>query len=106
MTVRSKGVWRLAPLGRGGLPAALAVQLPGAMLLAALLAGAPLRDDGGQRHYSFPHRPRFTYAAGEETEAVLALTSATGRGLSSGGAFRSEFGHLPDSLYVSIQIVF
>ncbi len=66
---------------------------------------APLRGDDGGRHYSFLHQLRFTYSAGEETEAVLALTTATGRGLAD-GAFRSEFGHLADSLYISIQIVF
>jgi hypothetical protein len=65
---------------------------------------APLLDDAGARHTSVLHVLTFTYSISNNAEAVFSLSTANGRGL-SGGSPQSEFGHVPDSLYVSLQFV-
>ena len=67
--------------------------------------GAALRDDAGARHASFLHQLTFTYSISGNAEAVFSLLGGSGRGLDAAGAPHSEFGHVPNSFYVSLQFV-
>ena len=69
------------------------------------LFGAALRDEAGERHGSALHQLTLTYSVSDNAEAVFSLVTASGRGLAADGTVRSEFGHVPNSLYVSLQLV-
>ncbi|MCH8882458.1 MAG: hypothetical protein IIA41_03050 [SAR324 cluster bacterium] len=97
---------RLLQLSRTVLALGASREFAGLWTAGYTLFGAGLRDAGGERHFSALHRLTLTYSISEDAEAVLSVSTAGGRGLDPDtGAFRSEFGHVPDSLYVSIQFV-
>jgi hypothetical protein len=67
--------------------------------------GAALRDDADARHASILHQLTFSYSISDNAEAVFSLLGGSGRGLDAGGIPHSEFGQVPNSLYVSLQFV-
>jgi hypothetical protein len=76
-----------------------------------LLFAAPLRDDAGERRISLLHQLAVTYSVSDNATAVFSLLGGSGAGGVDVGppgptpTFRSEFGHVPASLYVSLQFV-
>jgi hypothetical protein len=70
-----------------------------------LALGSSLRNAAGERHASVLHQLSFNYSLGENATAVFALSGASGPGEAVPGVPRSEFGHLPDALHVSLQFV-
>ncbi len=97
---------RLLQLSRTVLALGASREFAGLWTAGYTLFGSALRDAGGERRGSALHRLTLTYSISEDAEAVLSVSTAGGRGLNPDtGAFRSEFGHVPDSLYVSIQFV-
>ncbi len=96
---------RLLQLSRRVLALGASTDFAGLWTVAYTVFGAALRDAGGERHASTLQQLTFTYSVSDNAEAVLSLTTGTGRGLTPAGGFRSEFGHVPDALYVSVQLV-
>mgnify|MGYP006292098153 CR=1 FL=1 len=64
-------------------------------LLASLLS-----DDNGDRQPSLLHQLNLTYSLSNESDLLVSLLVASGEGLDTDGALRSEFGHLPASLTI------
>ena len=62
------------------------------------LLASPLRDNDGERRPSLLHQLNLTYSLGNESDLLLSLLLASGRGLDDDGRPRSEFGHVPASL--------
>ncbi len=94
---------RLLQLSRRVLAVGVATDVAGVWNLAYTLFGAALRDEAGQRHGSTLHRFTVTYGISDNAEAVFSASGGNGRGLAANGTPRSEFGHVPRSLYVSLQ---
>jgi hypothetical protein len=61
---------------------------------------SPLKDAMDERSISLLHQVSFTYSVSNESDLLLSFLVATGKGLNSLGAPRSEFGHLPASMTV------
>lgn len=70
------------------------------------LLASTLRDESGQRHGSLLHQLNLVYSVSNESDLLISLLSATGRGLAPGDVPRSEFGHIPDSLSVRLRFYF
>lgn len=66
---------------------------------------SPLRDAEGTQHVSLLHVLTFTYSVSDNASAVFSLQHGSGRGLGPGDVPRSDFGAVPNSLYVSLQFV-
>lgn len=63
-----------------------------------MLLASPLRDEDGSRQASLLHQVNLNYSIGNETDLLLSLLHASGRGLDVAGRPRSEFGHLPSRI--------
>jgi hypothetical protein len=96
---------RLLQLSRSLLALGASREFLGLWKAAYTVFGAALRDDAGKQHSSFLHQLTFTYSISDNAEAVFSLLGGSGRGLDSNGGVHSEFGAVPDSLYVSLQFV-
>jgi hypothetical protein len=71
-----------------------------------MLLAAPLHDDEGKRHLSLLHQINLTYSVSNESDLLMSLLSASGKGLSALDEPRSEFGYLPASLTVRLRFYF
>ena len=69
-----------------------------------LLASA-LRDDQGRRRPSLLHQVVLTYSLSDEAEANFVILAGSGPKAEPKGLIHSEFGHLPDTLLVSVKFV-
>ena len=59
---------------------------------------SPLKDDGDHTAYSCLHQLNFTYSVSNESDLLISLLYASGKGMSDTGTVQSEFGHVPTSL--------
>lgn len=64
------------------------------------LLASPLRADDGERQPSLLHQLNLTWSLSNESDLLVSLLVASGRGLADDGSPRSEFGHLPTSLTI------
>ncbi|MCL7745273.1 hypothetical protein LV476_10035 [Guyparkeria hydrothermalis] len=64
------------------------------------LLASPLRTDQGDRQSSLLHQLNLTWSLSNESDLLVSLLFASGRGLADDGRPRSEFGHVPASLTV------
>jgi hypothetical protein len=65
-------------------------------MLASFLEGAP----------SQLHQATLTYSVANEADALFSVLTGGGRGLDALGRPRSEFGHVPDTLYLRLRFYF
>ena len=71
------------------------------------LFASALRDDAGSgRSTSLLHQLSFVYSVSNESDLLLALLYATGKGLNAQGAPQSEFGHQPASVTLRWRVYF
>ncbi|HKI97283.1 MAG TPA: hypothetical protein VKB51_02295 [bacterium] len=96
---------RLLQLSRAVLAVSASRDFLGLWHGAYTLFASPLRDAAGQRHTSWLQQLAFTYSISDNAEAVFSLSTANGRGLAPDGSVQSEFGHVPNAFYVSLQFV-
>ena len=71
-----------------------------------LLLFSPLGESDAQLGNSALHQANLTYSLGNESDLLLSLQHASGRGLDQQADLRSEFGHLPTSLTLRFRIYF
>ncbi len=68
--------------------------------------GSALTDAADEQRWSVLHQLTAGYSIADNAEATFSFLTATGRGLDgTTGALRSEFGHVPDTLYVKLSFV-
>lgn len=70
-----------------------------------LLAGA-LDDNNGNRSFSLLHQLNLVYSVSNESDLLLSLMKASGKGLYDADEPRSEYGHLPMSLTLRLRFYF
>jgi len=66
---------------------------------------SPLESPEGERVFSTLHQLVLAYSLGNNAEATVFLVSGSGPGTNGQGIPRSEFGHVPDTLYLSVKFV-
>ncbi len=71
-----------------------------------LLLASPLRDEDGSRQAALLHQVNLNYSIGNETDLLLSIQHASGRGLDADGRPRSEFGHLPTGITLRLRHYF
>ncbi|MDG4867465.1 hypothetical protein P8631_05580 [Guyparkeria sp. 1SP6A2] len=71
-----------------------------------LLLISPLRGPDDSRQVSLLHQVNLNYSIGNETDLLLSLQHASGRGLAAAGRPRSEFGHLPTGITLRLRHYF
>jgi len=81
-------------------------ELTGLLRGSYALFAAPLRTEGGATRTSTLHQGTLTYSIGNNAEAMFSLLLGRGQGLDAFGRPRSEFGHLPDTLFAKLQFYF
>jgi hypothetical protein len=96
---------RLQHLSRSVLGLAASNELGGLWRFGYTLLGSAVRDDAGSRRPSLLHQLVLTYSISDDAQADFSLLGGSGKGLDAAGAPRSEFGHVPDTLFVRIQFV-
>lgn len=67
---------------------------------------SPLKDSDDQRHISSLHQFTLLYSLSDESDLLLSVLLANGRGLDASDQPRSEFGHIPNSLTLRWRMYF
>jgi hypothetical protein len=70
------------------------------------ILGSVLENDRGSNDGSFMHQLNLTYSVSNESDLLISLMRADGRGLSMANEPRSEFGHIPMSLTLRLRFYF
>jgi hypothetical protein len=70
------------------------------------ILGSVLENDRGSNDCSFMHQLNLTYSVSNESDLLISLMRADGRGLSMANEPRSEFGHIPMSLTLRLRFYF
>lgn len=97
---------RLPHLSRNVAAVALDKELTGLLRGTYSAFAAPLQDAAGGWVTSTLQQATLTYSIGDNADAVFSLLLGRGKGLSTTGRPRSEFGHLPDTLFARLQFFF
>ncbi len=67
---------------------------------------SPLEDADGRTHTSLLHQLSLVYSVSNESDLLLSLLYASGKGLNAQGQPRSEFGHQPASVTLRLRYYF
>ncbi|MBK7664577.1 MAG: hypothetical protein IPJ21_13740 [Sterolibacteriaceae bacterium] len=67
---------------------------------------SPLEDADGRTNTSLLHQLSFVYSVSNESDLLLSLLYASGKGLDAQGQPRSEFGHQPASVTLRLRYYF
>lgn len=70
------------------------------------LLASPLKDSSGKLHTSLLHQLTLIYSVSNESDLLISLQTATGRGATTLGQAQSEFGHTPTSVTVRLRFYF
>jgi hypothetical protein len=65
-----------------------------------------LKDTRGSHHSSLLHQVNLKYSVSNESDLLMSLSLANGRGLNDLGEVQSEFGHLPAALTLRLRFYF
>jgi len=70
------------------------------------LLASTLRDGDERRHSSLLHQLNLSYSVSNESDLLMSLLFADGKGLNASDEPQSEFGHLPASLSLRLRFYF